>query len=48
MPTQHHFVCRHCGRGFRAVAWSKNGTTNTCKRAKCEKLSFIYEKTKKD
>ena len=38
------FACRHCGKGFLAKPWSSNGTTATCKRAKCEKQSNIYQK----
>jgi hypothetical protein len=36
--------CKHCGRGFIAHPWSRNGQTMTCKRAMCEKKSNIYSK----
>jgi hypothetical protein len=36
--------CKHCGRGFIAPPWSRNGQTMTCKRATCEKKSGIYSK----
>jgi hypothetical protein len=38
------FLCRWCGNGFLSKPWEKNGMANTCKRAKCEKLSAIYSK----
>ena len=40
----HRFICRHCGKGFLSKPWDKNGQSNTCKRAKCEKNQGIYQK----